>query len=379
MLVIPNSKTWVTFTLHGSEFIKTLKIVMGIFKAGSEFFLSAEKGKLYLLASDKAKVLRMEVPADSLQGEGCFIFDPQLLVGVFNHRAELSLEITYSGLKFKSVRGKYSGDLRIEPASDAVSYLNEYFTLEVDAKKLPEDFFKTLEKAIHYCNLTDSYSESDQELVRYITGKENHLKIFTYDQFHSALLTLTTDSSVDEEFKIAVYQSYFTAINNLSRGFPVSVALSDTYFYVQGKDFFLSLPPMQIDEEEYQSAESFIQDILNEDKAGTIHLDISDLEKVLSNVFSVYESGARIEVKFAEDTMKFSVATDRGKLSDWLKVATKGKGAFALDAPPIKDILKIAPKEVPCTLEYLEDRAYLLRFSGKKDDFSLAYIVSVLQ
>lgn len=366
------------FTIDGSSFLKELKLVTSIFRSGSEILVAATDGQLAIVATDNSKNLCLLVDATEVSGEGCFNLATDIFSGILNNRAEITFTLSSANLNFKALKGRYSGDMLVEPInSGTIDSLNEVFNLEVKDLSIPDSVFSTLEKGIKHCALRDAYGESDNELVRYITGKDNAVKIVTYDQFHSAILETTLDKKLKKNFAIAVYQSYFSAINSLSRGEKFNIAITNKFFYVKNQSFFLSLPPIQYSEEDFNSALEMMEAVADENKSCSCKISTNSFSKVVDNLCSIYELGSKIEIQVAKDKMKLNLATNYGSMSDSFTVGElEGKGTINVDAPPLNDVIGCAPA-MDATFSFIENKAYLLNF--ELENTKICYIVAVLQ
>jgi DNA polymerase III sliding clamp (beta) subunit (PCNA family) len=377
-LSTPKNGSEVKFTINGSTFVKDLRLVSGIFKSGSDIMVAVDAGQVALVANDNTKSLCLLVDAEGVEGEGCFILDPAVFTGVLNNRGEVAFTLRDSSLKFKATKGRYGGDMSTEPVnSNTVDQLNEVFSVEVKDLSIPDSVFSALDKGIKFCNLNDAYAELDTELVRYIVGEGSNIKIVTYDQFHSAILETKIEKKLKKDFKIAVYQSYFSAMNSLARGQRFNIAINEQFFYVKSDKFFLSLPPIQYNEEEFEGAMGAMTDIFAEKRTCSCEMSTESFEKVISNLCSIYELGSKIELILGKDKMKLNLATNYGSMSDTFAISnTKGSGTINIDAPPINDVLGCAPS-TDCKFSFIDGKAYLLDF--ETDDTKVSYMVAVLQ
>ena len=374
----PQDGEEVKFTINGSTFSKELKLVTSIFKSGSEIMVAVDDGKMALVATDNTKSLCLNIEATDVEGSGCFVLAPDVFSGVLNNRSELTFTLQDSNLKFKAAKGRYSGDMSTEPVnSNVIEQLNETFGVEVRELSIPDSVFSALDKGIKHCDLKDAYGELDTELIRYIIGRGNSIKIVTYDQFHSAVLETTIDKKLKKDFSIAVYQSYFSAINSLAKGQKFNIAITDQFFYVKNESFFLSLPPIQYNEEDFQNALEMMEAVFEEKKTCSCRFSTDTFSKVIDNLCSIYELGSKMEVIFAKDKMKLNLATNYGSMSDIIAVADmKGGGTIDIDSPPINDVLNCAPS-TDCAFSFIDNKAYLLEY--RTEDTTIHYMVAVLQ
>jgi DNA polymerase III sliding clamp (beta) subunit (PCNA family) len=378
VLNTPKNGEDVKFTINGSTFVKDLRLVSGIFKSGSDIMVAVADSQVALVANDNTKSLCLLVDAQDVEGEGCFTLDPAVFTGVLNNRGDVAFTLRDSSLKFKALKGRYGGDMSTEPVnSNIVDQLNEVFGVEVKELSIPDTVFSALDKGIKFCNLNDAYAELDTELVRYVIGEGQTIKIVTYDQFHSAILETKVDKKLKKDFKIAVYQSYFSAMNSLAKGQRFNIAINEQYFYVKNDKFFLSLPPIQYNEEEFEGASAAMEDIFAEKRSCSCTMATDSFSKVIDNLCSIYELGSKIEVNIAKDKMKLNLATNYGSMSDTFAISnTKGSGTINIDAPPINDVLGCAPP-TDCTFSFIDGKAYLLDF--ETEDTKVSYMVAVLQ
>lgn len=367
------------FTINGTAFVKELKLISSIFKSGASIMLGIEDEKLVVIATDNTKSLILEiVTAKDISGRGCFIIDIPVLTGILNNRSDISFIFKDASLKFKAIKGKYTGDMSTEPVTlQVIEQLNDTFNVEVKDISLPDSIFSVLDKSMKYVNLTDSYGELDTELIRYIIGEGNKVKIITYDQFHSAILETTLENPLRKSFKIAVYKSYFAYINSLARGDKLSIAITDKFFYVKSDKFFISLPPIQYKDDEFNNSYELISDLMASEKTSSCELVIKEFSTVIENLCSIYERGSKIEVKTASNSMQLKLTTNYGTMEDVIRLSNvEGKGSIGIDAPPIKDVLSCVPT-TPCKFSFINGKAYILEF--ETEDTSVSYMVAVLQ
>ena len=376
-LCIPAADSILSFSVDGQTFVKDLKLITSIFSSDAEFMLALEKGNLAIVGADTTKTCAIVLNALECSGDGCFIFDPKVLNGVLNNRAEIKFTLQNSQLSFSAAKGKYTGNMTTQPAGKtSVGQINILLATKVEAASLPESVFATLDKAIKYCKLGDSYAEIDSELVRYIIGNKNKITIATYDQFHSALLTTKVDT-IKNPFKIAVYQSHFDAIHKLAKQKEVQIAINDRYFYVSGPHFFLSLPPIQYNEQEFEVVHGIINDMITKEKIASCNLDTKALSNAIENICSIYEMGSKIELTVKQKRIDLKLATSHGSITDALAISdSEGTATINFDAPPLKDVLKCSPPNV-CRFAIVENKAYTLEY--KFDGIFLNYMVAVLQ
>lgn len=374
----PKEGATLSFTVTGTQFTKDLKTVTSVFSAGAEFLLVLDAGNIAVIGSDNTKTCALVVEAQDVKGNGCFIIDTEVIKGVLNNRDEVKFTLSGSQLSFVATKGKYSGDMTIQPAgSNAIEQLNELLKVEVNEMSLPDTVFAKLDKSIKHCDLGDAYAELNSELIRYIVGNKDKVTIATYDQFHSALLNTKLEEPLKKPFKIAVYQSHFGIINGLARGTELKIAISDRHFYVSGPHFFLSLPPIQYNEEEFNVVHEMMQSMLKQEKAASCTVDTSELSNAVDNICSIYELGSKIELKIKGERMNFKLATSYGSITDALKVhEAEGNCAVLCDAPPLNDVLKCCPTGA-CTFSVVDGKAYIMQY--KTEDMRVSYIVAVLQ
>ena len=375
----PTEGEAIKFVASGEELQKDVKSVAKIFDKEAELLLAICGESVYVVGFDTSKSCWLKTNAKVLSGEGCFVILPEVLSGLLNKRSTMTFKFDGTQVSFKQKTGNYAGVMSIQPCSkNSISQLNGIFASQFESTAMPDSTFSALENALKLCNINDSYGEIPQELIRYIHADGENLSITSYDPFHSVLLNTKLEKPVKESFKIAVYHSHFGIINSLARGKGFKIAISDNQFYVKSSQFFLSLPPIQYNSGEYEIVKGLIESMIASEKAASFTIKIADFKNAIQNLYSIYESGSKIEMNFSDGKKaEIKLATSFGAIKDSISVEkAKGKCQILFDAPPINDLLKCLPDKI-CNFSVLENKAYLLSYKDKTT--KVDYIVSLLQ
>lgn len=366
-----------SFTIDGSVIQAHVKSISGLFKKEAEVLIAIYDGAVYVAGFDNAKSGWVKTDASDVSGQGCFIIIPDIFCNLVNKRGELKFDVT-NQLEYKALKGRFKGNLSIQTLSNnTLMQANIIYAANYESVALPNKTYEEIADALVLSNLNDVYSETPTEFVRVIAATETALKVVTYSPYHSALVEVKLENKIKSPFTIAVYQSYFDNISSLAKGSSFKFAISSNYFCVIAKNFFLSLPPVQYSETEFELVGKLIADMIAAEKVAGFSIESEKLIDSFKSICSIYEPGSKIQLDIKDEKATFSLATSYGAVTESVKAKNqKGECSIGFDAPPLQDIIKFIPKD-SCKLTVLDGKAYLLSFSV--DNVKAHYIISLMQ
>lgn len=362
----------IQFKTDGQQLVKTLKKMSGIIKAPTALF-AANQGKLVVILYNDDRYMQHELEA-SVKGNGCFTVSLTHALGMFNSRSKLHFKQDRK-LQFKAETGSYSGSLEIQDvAPELIKNLNRVFSQQVESFNLPKRTLTKLYEGVKYCSITDPYAQSDQQLVRYIVGEEDSLRVISYDNYHSALWQAQVKDKFQEPFILAIYPAYFSYIQNLAKTDSVSISITDKMFAVHSPNFNLFLPPVQVDKKDFKASLSALDKLVAEAKKHKSIVSSLPLRNTVANFYSLYEKGSAMTVKASPERLEFSLASDQGVLTDSIELSRgKGNGEILVNVFLLKEILALAPDQ---DLKFAFTAKF---FSLEYKDPDLTYLIALMQ
>lgn len=364
----------IQFKTDGQQLVKTLKKMSGIIKAATVLF-AANQGKLVAILYNDDRYMQHEIEAQ-VKGNGCFTVSLNHALGTFNSRSKLSFKQDRK-LQFKAETGAYSGSLEIQDvAPELIKNLNRVFAQQVESFSLPKRTLNQLYTGIKHCSITDPYAQSDQQLVRYIIGEEDSLRVVSFDNYHSALWQAQVKDKFQDPFILAIYPAYFSYIQNLAKTDSVSISITDKMFAVHSANFNLFLPPVQVDKKDFKASLTALDKLVAEAKLHKSVLSSLPLRNTVENFYSLYEKGSAMTVKASPERLEFSLASDHGVLTDSIELSRgKGSGEILVNVFLLKEVLSLAPEQ---DLKFaFTSKFFSLDYTDK--ELNLVYLIALMQ
>jgi hypothetical protein len=328
-----NKKTF-NFTVNASvllDHIAKINSVTSLSQSGVDkaHFIAADGSSLYVagMTPDSNVIIRLPEIA-AVKGVGIFEFNPALLGGLLKNR-KTDFEFEYNGsgkTVFKSTKGKYGGDFDTATvAVDLINTLNELTNSEEDKKnKLSPQVMALLKDALNMTKLVDVFF--DKSLHSLIELKDGELSVSASDQCHIALYQ-SKDQQLKGNFRLALTSSAFNIINKIADG-SVKFMVNEQ-FKVLGNNFWLAIPPIQVQDEDFSGPRDYIKTKFKNPQA-TVVLQ-AGVDQVIDNMNALRvvaktgdsnsaDSKYEIETNLEKREMSLELKTPVGSTREVVKV-----------------------------------------------------------
>lgn len=378
-LKIADSTNKMSFTASTSDIKAALSKVEGVTNYSSvsdiekSFVLCVSQSNVYIIGYSPETFVLVKIKATDVSAKSSsFEFVPSILSGLIAGRADLNFEYDGSRLKLTAVKGKYSCELLTKPITDdQLPRINKALHVNEDkAKSLDSKTLTTLREGIRYAELKDVYAESGKgSLLCLITLSKGELTVDAFDNFHLSSYRATVKSK--EAFRLAVSEASFALIDKflVQEDIKADFFVSDTGLRVQNDDFVVVLPPIQVDQEQYNLVSNYLKTL---HKPSITFAMSKDAISTVNNMLTLAGKDSRFEFALAPTgVLKLSLSVDGGDVHDAFKCKEfnmgKSKGfKFKVDPRLFVDLFRKLKGESAYPVE--------LHFSKDDEDASSCFV-----
>lgn len=304
------------------------------------FLFAILNEKLFILGYSPETFVLVRVPAsDVSKGSSCFGFIPSVVSGLIAGRGEMKFSYDGQLLKVSATKGRYTCDILTRPITDdQLPRINKNLNINADsAKSLDTETLSLLRAGIKYAELKDVYAESGKSsLLCLISLRKGLLTIDSFDNFH--LSSYRTKVDTDEHFRLAIAEQTFALIEKFfTQDTDAKFFISDTGLRVQNSEFIVSLPSVQVDDEQYSMVSNYLKSL----NKPNISLGLSkDAVTTVNNMLTIAGKDSRFEFAVSpKGAVQLSLAVDGGTVQDTFKCKELDMGKIS---KPVK--FKIDPR-----------------------------------
>jgi hypothetical protein len=342
-----------SFSVSGKDLVSLLMKVMDVTGYSSK----SDTGRHHLLVSTGQDLFVvgysdethgiLKVPHTSIKGKGSFILsDPEVFVKLLKSRPEI--EFSYQGalLEYRSVKGKFTGDLNTVKITDEhVARVNTMFGGLDTGSSLSPELMLRIREGVKYTRLVDTYQGT--VILSFIQLEGNSLTVSTSDELHLAHYTAKLKSR-SAPFRLAIPALLFSTVDKFTGQEDANFSMTSKGFVVYGDDYLVGFPPLQADQSKFQQVPTYMSMLDKPVCTFTTNVDLIDIQKSLS---SLAQKGSRYLMSISKrGLVELSLKTDSGSGSDSIRVnkvkLTKSKIEVRIDPIIFADLLELSAKDV---------------------------------
>ena len=337
-----------TFTIHAKDLLGHLARLEGVTgytsksDSGRHHLFISYKGSLFLLGYSDTTYGIIKLADVDLEGDGTFNCpDPARLRQLLKNRAEMQFNYDGEQLKFRSVKGKFSGSLNATPlTADQIPRIEEYVKNKAgEAEPLSSELLNKIREGVACTRIIDPYMNTT--LLIYITIEKKLIRINSNDNYHLAMYENAVPKK-SPKLRMAFPASMFEVVDKFVDDSPATFFLESKSFKVIGDNFIVGLPPVEVREEAYGVCRQYFDTIGKPDIRFTTDVTIKD---AIDNLMALNADGASLKLMVnPKGIIKLQLSTDHGQAEESLKVSElkmKSKKVVSadLDPPTLNDLL----------------------------------------
>lgn len=338
------------FTGNVKALIDGLSRVMAV----TNYVSSTDVGRHHLLVAYKKKVYLCGYSTET----GCLLHlegfvakrdgsvslkEPEKIGKLLKGRTELNFAYEKQTLTLSEVKGRFSCTV----ASNFVTYDQaeriESISNSSQSKSqaMGGDLLKAIRSGVKYCRITDVHMKKTLLCAIKFDGKR--VRVNSTCEFHAA--DYQTKAKCDSKpFMIALPADMFSTVDKFVGENDVTFIMSPAMFVSYGEGFVISFPPIDIDENRFESVTKLVDS--QDDPVASFDVE-AGFHTVQVNFSAYATNGERMLLKLDKKSVSFNLDTDSGSTKDKLKpknLKTKTDFGVQVDPRTLDDIFRICPK-----------------------------------
>jgi DNA polymerase III sliding clamp (beta) subunit (PCNA family) len=281
----------------------------------------AEDDELRVASAERGRTMVLRMDAAVKEGGGVTMM-PDTLIGVCRNRKEIELALSDDESKVTVKSGKYEADLTVLPYEQIDVEEPEGLELSMEDAEL-----KVLLDVCNAAQLAQPYKDGCPSLPLFIAFGEKGTHVASLDQFHAASVR-TKQITREDEQELLVPAGTLSAVASAADGNTYRLVLADSVVFANNERFELILPLEQPEGSNLGLNNiKMLRDVIrNSDEVTSISVDREELDTILTNIYSVSESGVAISFTAKKGSLTVSSNTNYGSASETLDAKVVGKG-----------------------------------------------------
>lgn len=282
--------------------------------------------------------------------DGAFMFEPKILQGLIKGRGEMLFDFNGSVLNFKLVKGKYSGSFETAevPTETIVEANREFASKYVKGTSISGELLSNIRSAIKACSIQNLF-DAARTLECKLRAANGVLEVSAADTAHCVLYRAKIDKAFS--FQMALSSATFNIVDKFvsAESEDAAFVFDSKRFVVEGETYRISLPPVQMDEREFNMVRTYISH-LKEPVASYSFKEQG--VNTIKNMVTISDEESRIHLEVVEKGVKVAMQNSKGQVSDQFKTAvTFAKGtknlSVLIDPRVFTDLMtRIPEKEI---------------------------------